>query len=80
MSKGYEHQVLSGGAETLPAVAFLELELSLIPLYEGQILANQMIGYLSNRGFGLVNLSPEFSDPRNGRVLQINGIFLRGLR
>ena len=76
--QGYEDRVLNGGAGTLPAVAFLELELSLIPLYEGQILANRMIEYLGNRGFVLVNMTPEFSDPRNGRVLQFNGIFLRG--
>jgi FkbM family methyltransferase len=75
--QGFEAEVLRGAQSTLAEVAFLEVELSLIPLYEGQVLSDQMIGHLGDLGFSLANLCTGFSDPRTGRVLQFDGIFLR---
>jgi len=75
--QGYEAQVLRGASGTLPRVVFLEIELSLVPLYAGQALFIDMIEYVRGLGFSLVNMETGFSDPRTGRVLQFDGIFLR---
>lgn len=75
--QGYEADVLRGASGTLPRVVFLELELSLVPLYAGQVLFIDMIEYVRTLGFSLVNVDTGFADPRTGRVLQCDGIFLR---
>jgi len=75
--QGFEAEVLRGAQSTLTGIAFLELELSLIPLYEGQVLSDEMIAHLGDLGFCLANMRTGFSDPRTGRVLQFDGIFLR---
>lgn len=75
--QGFEAEVLRGAGNTLPHVWFLESELSLTPLYEGQVLYEEMIEHLGSAGFALVNVCSGFADPRTGRVLQIDGAFLR---
>jgi FkbM family methyltransferase len=77
--QGYEAEVLRGAGATLPRVSFLEIELSLVRLYAGQPLFTEMVQAASALGFSLVNVEAGFSDPRTGRVLQIDGIFLRSL-
>lgn len=76
--QGYEAQVLRGASGTLPTVEFLEIELSLVPLYEDQVLYTEMIEDVRALGYSLVNVETGFCDPRTGRVLQVDGIFLRG--
>ena len=75
--QGYEAEVLRGAHGTLPQVACLEMELSLVPLYGGQSLFLDMVEVARNAGFTLVNVDTGFADPRTGRVLQLDGIFLR---
>jgi hypothetical protein len=55
----------------------LEIELSLVELYKGQILYREMLGRLESMGFGLFSVEPGFTDPHTGRVLQFDGILVR---
>ena len=75
--QGMEDKVLAGAAEVLGRTVGLQVELSLTPLYATQPLLCDMVATLRRRGFALVDLEPEFVDPRSGRVLQANGLFLR---
>ena len=75
--QGFEKQALLGAAETLPQVHVIESELSLAPLYEGQPLYREMIGYFENLGFDLMSLERGFFDYRTGQLLQMDGIFVR---
>ena len=75
--QGYEMKVLSGATSTLPRTRVLEIELSLAALYEGQPSFCQMIDYLDGAGFDLVSLETVFKDPQSGRILQLDGIFVR---
>ena len=75
--QGYEAEVLRGAEGTLPRVALLEVELSLVPLYAGQTLFMDMIEMAHDVGLSLVNVDPGFTDLSTGRVLQVDGIFLR---
>ncbi len=74
-TQGYEHEVLVGAANVLQACRAVELELSLVPLYEGQLLIGEMIEQMRSRGFVPTHLEPEFVDPQSGELLQVNGLF-----
>jgi len=76
-TQGFEWEVLDGAQVVLPHMRGLLIELSLTPLYEGQHLWEEIIGRLKREGFNLWAIQPEFIDPRDGRTLQVNGIFFR---
>lgn len=76
-TQGYEMPVLQGAEELLSRVAGLQLELTLTPLYEGQALFLDIIQWLGKRGFSLWSVIPGFTDPRTGRMLQMDGVFYR---
>ena len=76
-AQGAELKVLEGARESLSRIDTLELELSLVPLYEGGPLLPDMMALLAAKGYDLVGLEPGFSDARTGRLLQVDGIFHR---
>jgi FkbM family methyltransferase len=76
-TQGYEQQVLEGGAHCLTRASLVLLELSVVPLYEGQWLWMDAITYMQARGFELWFLHPDFFDPATGQVLQYNALFAR---
>ena len=76
-TQGFEWQVLDGATETLKNAQGVLCEMSLVPLYEGQRLWMDMLKRLENEGFTLWAIQRGFTDPRDGRSLQINGIFYR---
>ncbi len=76
-TQGYEWQVLDGAIEILPSVQGVLCELSLIPLYESQRLWKDVVNRLENAGFKLWSIHRGFTDPRNGRMLQIDAVFFR---
>ena len=75
--QGAEDKVIAGAARTLQHVIALQAELSLVPLYEGQALMRDTVELLRSRGYELADMHPAFIDPRDGRVLQLDGLFLR---
>lgn len=78
--QGLEPQVLSGASEMLPEVAALRIEMSLVPLYDGEILMAQMSSMLEQKGFQLWDLEPIFRNPLNDRLLQVDGVFVNTQR
>ncbi len=76
-TQGSELKVLLGAGAALQLIDTLELELSLVPLYEGAPLFTDMLAWLAARGYELVGLEPAFSDPSSGRLLQADGFFHR---
>lgn len=79
-TQGYEDRVLAGAAQLLPRVAGVQLELSLTPLYEGQLLFDAMLARLTSQGFELWSLWPGFTDPTTGRMLQVDAVLMRAAR
>ena len=75
--QGSEARALEGARGTLPRVVAIETELSLVPLYRDQLLLRDMLDLLDDFGYRLVSVEPGYADPRNGHVLQVDGIFLR---
>lgn len=76
-TQGFEWQVLDGARAVLPHVRGILVELSLVPLYEGQHLWREVIARLEAEGFALWAFKPVFSDPVSGRTLQMDGVFYR---
>src|SRR6476620_3565456 len=74
-TQGYEHEVLAGAGQTLQHCLAVELELSLTPIYEGQLLLGEMIELMRGKGFRPTHLEPEFIDPQSGELLCVNGLF-----
>ena len=75
--QGFERQVFDGAEQLLRSVRAVEVELSLEPLYEGQVLYLPMIDILQRSGFSLASVAPGFQDECTGRLLQFDGIFER---
>jgi len=76
-TQGFEWQVLDGARDTLQHIRGILVELSLVPLYEGQHLWLEVIDRLEAEGFTLWGFKPVFSDQTSGRTLQVDGIFFR---
>jgi FkbM family methyltransferase len=75
--QGFEKQVIEGATQILPLVQGIQLELSLIPLYKDQLLFKEMVEFLYKIGYDLHTIIPGFTDPKTGRLLQIDGIFFK---
>lgn len=76
-TQGYEMQVLKGAANSLKFIKCVQLELSIIPLYEGATDYRNMLDYMYSAGFHLVSVENGFSNPLTGELLQFDGIFAR---
>ena len=50
--------------------------MSIIELYKGEMLFQQMTQYLEDRGFVLISLENGFSNSTTGELLQVDGIFV----
>jgi FkbM family methyltransferase len=76
--QGFEKQVIAGSRSTInDRCAGMQLELSFLPLYEGAMLIREALDLVYSLGFTLTGLVPGFTDPRDGRMLQADGIFFR---
>lgn len=76
-TQGYETQVLDGAEKTLKRAKGVLCELSLVPLYEGQDMWKDLILRLEKENFVLWSIERGFTDSRDGRTLQLDGLFLK---
>lgn len=76
-TQGYELHVLEGTIGVLDRVRGLQLELSLVSLYEGAPLMADVVAWVERHRFVLTDIEPEFRDLRTDRLLQVNGLFFR---
>jgi FkbM family methyltransferase len=75
--QGLEEQVIQGAEGILPTIEGIQIELSLVPLYQNQILYRETIDLLDELGYEMHSVVPNFIDTKTGRVLQMDGIFFR---
>ena len=74
-TQGFESRVLAGAAMSLSRLLLIQMEMSLISLYEGEVLFVDMCVAMRNQGFQLIALEPGFADVATGRLLQVDGVF-----
>lgn len=75
--EGLEGAVLDGAADLLEHVRVVEIELSTIPLNDGQPLLPEIATRLYATGLRLTSLRPIWTDPGTGALVQADGIFER---
>lgn len=77
-TQGYEYQVLLGAEACLSHITGVQVELSLVPMYEDETPFVEIITYLQAHGFSLMSFQPVIDDPETGQLLQVDGLFFRG--
>lgn len=75
-TQGFEMNVLKGSRQSLSKIAFIQLEMSVEPLYTNETLFYEMYSYLINAGFELFTFENGIRNPKNGKLLQLDGIFI----
>ena len=76
-TQGYEKNVIDGATESLKNIKVIQIEMSIVPLYENEMLFIEMINHIDKKGFHLVSLENGFSDNTTGQLLQVDGIFVK---
>ncbi len=75
-AQGFERQIIEGGEGSMDRICGMQLEMSLAPLYQGETLIGDMIGFLSEKNYALVSIEPAYWDLVTHELLQVDGIFL----
>jgi FkbM family methyltransferase len=75
--QGYEAQVLNGAKELLKRIAYVLLEVSFQPLYEGQGVFADIHAFLQSAGFSYSGNLEQLLSPLDGSVLQADAFFTR---
>jgi FkbM family methyltransferase len=78
--QGHEAAVLAGGTATLKHVTFIECELPLVSLYDGQAGFESMLGTFREMGFTPVGLYANYVDPVSGYAIDSDVFFVRSDR
>lgn len=76
-TQGLEHEVLKGAENSLGIINTVQLEASLLPLYEGAIGFLDVLEIMQTKGYSLIAIEPGFSDKKTGRLLQADLTFHR---
>jgi len=76
-TQGFEKNVITGAELSLQHIDGVQLEMSLVELYEGEPTFLQMISLMESYGFMLFSLEPGYSNPFSKQMLQVDGIFLK---
>jgi FkbM family methyltransferase len=78
--QGFTLEVLAGSAQNLGRVSCLQVEMSLVSLYASEPTMLTLLRYLDERGFALTEIEPGFYERDTGRLLQVDGRFIRAGR
>ena len=76
-TQGFESKVLKGAEKSLAHINTVQMEMSLVPLYDGESSFNEMCILMSKKGYTLVAIENGFSDQASGQLFQVDGIFHR---
>ncbi len=76
-TQGYERWVLDGAPDSLTCIDTLQVETSLMPLYDGSMLFEELLARLSTLNYRLVGVETVFTNPVKGESLQLDIIFHR---
>jgi len=79
-TQGYESEVLDGCLAKLPQIKAVQLELSTVPLYEGQKLYRDFFDFFESNGFDLWSILPGFANQVTGQHLQFDAVFVNRIK
>ncbi len=70
--QGHERTVLTGAGEMLAEIPLLQLELSIQPIYEGETAFGEFIHLIQAQGFRVRALRPNYFDPDDATLSQVD--------
>lgn len=73
----YEKNILDGAARAIKNIRWIQLEMSIVPLYKWETLFEDMIKYVQSKNFILYSLEYTYSDAQTGQLLQVDGTFYK---
>jgi len=76
-TQGFEQKVLEGAKESLHLIKGIQIEMSISPLYRGEMQFVDLLNFITERGFLLYSLETGFHNPETGQLLQVDGIFFK---
>ena len=76
-AQGYEKKILIGAEKSLSIINTIQLEMSVIPLYNGEELYFEISKYLYDLGYKIIKIIPGYYDKQTKELLQFDGIFHR---
>ncbi len=76
-TQGFEARVLAGARRLLEQLKGVQLEMSLVPCYEGERDFRELIDDLGAAGFSPYLFFPGYFEHKLARQLQIDGVFMR---
>jgi FkbM family methyltransferase len=76
-TQGFERQVFEGSVNSLDKILGFQMELSLVPLYQGETLMQEMIALLKRYGYKLKLIEGGHMNYETGELLQVEGYFYR---
>jgi len=76
-TQGYEDRVLAGATGVIDRIAAIQTEMSLVPLYAGQPLFDDLRAKIQSMDFEFFAIFPGYVHEITGRTLQVDGLFLR---
>jgi FkbM family methyltransferase len=76
-TQGYEAEVLAGAGALLDRLAGMQLEMALVPIYEGERDFRTTFDQLTAAGFEPYLLLPGYFERKLARQLQVDGVFMR---
>jgi len=74
-TQGFERFVFEGCLESLEKIMGFQMELSFLPLYEGETLIQEMIGLLRQNRYYLMFIEPGYQNFQTGELVQMEGVF-----
>ena len=76
-TQGYDRRVLDGASAVLDRIQAIQLELAIVPVYEGEPGYLEMIGHLDALGFAPALFIPGYFNRRTARLIAMDGVFVR---
>lgn len=76
-TQGFEGQVLNGGWNAIESFRGLQVEVSLSPIYEGEVLLEEMFSLVKSHGLTPFWLQNGFRDAKSMQLLQVDAFFFR---
>lgn len=74
--QGYEPQALRGAVRTLARIDYLLIEVSFKPMYQGEMLFDQVAALAEQLGFRFLRPLDWLAHPGSGEILQMDALFV----
>lgn len=76
-TQGYENMVINGAKNSLAQIMGIQIEMALIPTYEGAITFEEMIKKLKSFNFNTTSIESGYYDKNTGKLLEVDGVFFK---